>query len=150
MKTMSATIDINAPPAEVWAVLTDLASYREWNPLFVEASGNVAVGERITLRSKHPANGRLMTVKPKITVAQPAAELRWTSSLPGLISGEHSFTLTAAGSGTRVVQSETFKGLLTGFSGKTFSNAETSFQSLNQALKERAEARTDRPAGPAG
>lgn len=150
MKAMSATIDINAPPAEVWAILTDLASYREWNPLFVEASGNVAVGQRITLRSKHPANGRLMTVKPKITVAQPAAELRWTSSLPGLISGEHSFTLTAAGSGTRVVQSETFKGLLTGLSGKTFSNAETSFQALNQALKERAEARAHRPAGPAG
>ena len=150
MKTMSATIDINAPPAEVWAILTDLASYREWNPLFVEASGNVAVGQRITLRSKHPANGRLMTVKPKITAARSGAELRWVAGLPGIIGGEHSFTLTAAGSGTRVVQSETFKGLLTGFSGKTFSNAETSFQALNQALKERAEARTDRRAGPAG
>jgi uncharacterized protein YndB with AHSA1/START domain len=44
MKTMSATIDIDAPPAEVWAILTDLGRYREWNPLFVEASGNVAVG----------------------------------------------------------------------------------------------------------
>jgi uncharacterized protein YndB with AHSA1/START domain len=87
VRTMSATIDIDAPPAEVWAVLTDLGSYHEWNPLFVKADGNVAEGQRIRLRSKHPANGRLMTVKPRITAAQPGAELRWASSLPGIISG---------------------------------------------------------------
>lgn len=109
MKTVSATIDIDAPPAEVWAVLTDLGRYREWNPLFVEADGTVTAGQRIRLRSKHPANGRLMTVKPKITAAQPGTELRWASGLPGLISGEHGFTLSATGSGTRLVQSESFR-----------------------------------------
>lgn len=149
MRTMSATIDIGAAPMEVWAILTDLSSYHEWNPLFVEASGDVAVGQRITLRSKHPANGRLMTVKPKITVAQAGADLRWTSSLPGIMSGEHTFTLTPADGGTRVMQSETFRGLLTRFAGKTFSNAEASFQALNEALKERAETRGNQSAGPA-
>ena len=140
MKTVSATIDIGVPPAQVWAILTDLGSYHEWNPLFVESGGNVAVGQRIRLRSKHPANGRLMTVKPRITAVQPGTELRWASSLPGLISGEHSFTLTATGHGTRLVQSESFKGLLTRFSGKTFARAEAAFQAVNEALKERAEA----------
>ena len=140
MKTVSATIDIGVPPTQVWAILTDLGSYHEWNPLFVEAGGNVAVGQRIRLRSKHPANGRLMTVKPRITAVQPGTELRWASSLPGLISGEHSFTLTATGHGTRLVQSESFKGLLTRFSGKTFARAEAAFQAVNEALKERAEA----------
>jgi hypothetical protein len=148
MRTMSATIDIDAPAAEVWAILADLSGYSEWNPLFVAATGTIAVGQRITLRSKHPANGRLMTVKPRITVARPGAELRWTSSLPGIISGEHVFTLTPAGSGTRVVQSETFGGLLARFPGKTFARAEASFQALNEALKQRAEARENQPAGP--
>ena len=110
MRTVSATIDIGAPPMEVSAILTDLGRYHEWNPLFAGATGNIAVGQRITLRSWHPANGRLMTVKPKITAARPGTELRWISSLPGIISGEHAFTLTPAGSGTRVVQSETFRG----------------------------------------
>jgi transposase len=52
---MSATIDIDAALPEVWAVLTDLSSYREWNPLFVDAAGNVAVGQRITRRPGRPA-----------------------------------------------------------------------------------------------
>ena len=139
MKTMSATIQIDAPPEAVWAVLTDLGRYPEWNPLFREASGQVAVGSRITLQSVHPANGRMMRVRPKITVADPGAELRWVSSLPGIISGEHRFTLTPAGGGTRLEQSETFGGLLAAFSLKTFTRAEAGFQGLNEALKKRAE-----------
>ena len=139
MKTMSATIQIDAPPSAVWAVLTDLGRYPEWNPLFREASGQVAVGSRITLRSVHPANGRLMTVKPMITVADAGAELRWVSSLPGIISGEHRFTLIPADGGTRLEQSESFRGLLTAFPGKTFARAEASFRALNEALKKRAE-----------
>ena len=51
----------------------------------MEAAGDIVIGQRITLRSKHPANGRLMTVKPKIITAKPGAELRWASSLPGII-----------------------------------------------------------------
>jgi len=141
MKTMSATIQIAAPPMDVWAVLTDLSSYRDWNPLFREASGQVAAGNRIRLRSVHPANGRLMTVKPKITVAAPGAELCWTASLPGIMSGEHSFVLAEADGGTRLTQSETFRGLLVAFSGKTLARAEASFRELNEALKKRAEAR---------
>jgi hypothetical protein len=115
MKTMSATIWIDAPPQAVWTALTELGRYPEWNPLFREASGQVAVGNRITLRSVHPANGRLMTVKPTITVADPDAELRWVSRLPGIISGEHCFALSPAGGGTRLEQSETFRGLLAAF-----------------------------------
>jgi hypothetical protein len=139
MKTLSAAIQIDAPPQAVWAVLTDLGRYAEWNPLFREASGEVAVGKRITLRSVHPANGRLMTVKPKITVADSAAELTWVASLPGLMSGEHCFALTPADGGTHLEQSETFRGLLVALSGKTFARAEAGFQALNEALKIRAE-----------
>lgn len=137
---MSAAILIDAPPVDVWAVLTDLSRYPEWNPLFREGSGEIAVGERIKLRSVHPANGRMMTVKPKIVTAEVGVELRWASSLPGLISGEHSFALTPVGGGTQVVQSESFRGLLVPLSGKILARAEASFAELNEALKKRVEA----------
>jgi hypothetical protein len=149
MKTVSAAIDIDAPIAQVWAILTDLDRYREWNPLFVEASGDVATGQRVRLRTRQP-NGRLMTIKPKITVARPETELRWATGLPGLVGGEHSFTLTPAPPGTRVVQIEIFKGLLISLTGQTTAdNAERSFQALNEALKQRAEARAAGPTGSA-
>ena len=83
MKIISAAIEIGAPPMTIWTVLTDLGSYPEWNPLFRQASGEVAVGNRIKLRSVHPTNGRMMTVKPKIVVAEPGVELRWSAAPPG-------------------------------------------------------------------
>ena len=140
MKTMSATIEISAPPLAVWAVLTDLSRYPEWNPLFREASGEIAAGKRIRLRSVHPASGRLMTVKPRIVTAEPGVELRWASSLPGIMSGEHAFALSPAGGGTRLDQSENFRGLLVPFSGQILARAEAGFRALNEAIKKRAEA----------
>jgi hypothetical protein len=137
MKTVTATTQIDAPPMAVWAVLTDLSSYPEWNPLFREASGRVAVGERITLRAVQPANGRLMTVRAKIVAADPGAELRWASSLPVLMSGEHSFVLTPLDGGTRLAQTEIYAGLLA--ATVSVPRTETSFQALNEALKQRAE-----------
>jgi Polyketide cyclase / dehydrase and lipid transport len=74
VKTMSDSIDIEASPMIVWAVLTDLGSYPAWNPLFPQASGQIAAGQVITLKSVQPG-GRTMTVKPTILAARPGAEL---------------------------------------------------------------------------
>jgi len=138
MKTVSATTQIDAPPLAVWAVLTDFGRYPEWNPLFREASGETVIGARITLRAVQPANGRLMTVKAKVTAADPPTELRWTASLPGIMSGEHSFELTPAdGGGTRFTQTEVYGGLLA--ATVSIPRTETIFQAMNDALKERVE-----------
>jgi hypothetical protein len=137
MKTVSATTQIDAPPMAVWAVLTDLSRYPEWNPLFREASGEIAVGSRITLRAVQPANGRLMTVKAKIVAADPGAELRWASALPAIMSGEHSFVLTPLNGGTRLAQTEIYGGLLA--ATVSIPRTETIFQAMNDALKQRVE-----------
>lgn len=140
MKTVSAPIQIGAPPMTVWKVLTDLGRYHEWNPLIREASGEIVVGKRIRLLSVQPATGRMMTVKPKIIAVEPGVELRWISSLLGLIGGEHRFALSPAEGGTRLVQSERFWGPLVSVSGKTFTSAEASYRAFNEALKKRVEA----------
>ena len=139
MTEISAAIQIAASPERVWAVLADLASYPQWNPLFREASGQLSPGNKITLKSTHPVNGRTMTVRAKVLAAEPAAELRWVSSLPGIMTGEHSFTLTPADGGTRLVQAEIYRGLLARFSPTTISRFQDSFQALNGAIKQRSE-----------
>jgi hypothetical protein len=145
MTEISAATQIAASPEQVWAILADLASYPQWNPLFREASGQLSAGNKITLKSTHPVNGRTMTVKASVLTAQPARELRWRSSLPGLMTGEHSFTLTPAEGGTRLVQTEIYTGLLARFSAKTTSSFQTSFQALNDAIKHRAENEATEP-----
>lgn len=143
MRTIAATIDIDAPPVEVWAVLTDLSRSPEWNPHIREGAGEVAAGSRLTLRM-FPPKGRPVTIRPMVLVAEPAAHWRLLGGLPGIFgrlifSGEHRFALTAAGGGTRLVQSETFRGILVPFTGKALAGAQASFQKQNEALKKRVE-----------
>src|ERR1700761_8101487 len=99
MTTVSAATWIDAPPATVWAVLTDLARYPEWNPLFPQADGDLATGQRITLR-RAPGGGFPGTIRPRVTALSPDTELQWESRLPGLITGQHRFTLKPGNGGT--------------------------------------------------
>ena len=43
-------IEIDAPRAVVWRVITDLRSYGEWNPFVVDCQSTLAVGDPITMR----------------------------------------------------------------------------------------------------
>jgi hypothetical protein len=140
MRAISATVDISATPEQVWAVLADLPAYQEWNPFIRSASGQLAEGATLTLRMA-PANGRAMTFRPKVLAAQPGVLLRWIGRLvvPGVFDGTHQFALDDLGGHTRLTQSETFRGILVPFTGKTITQTEEGFRALNQALKQRVE-----------
>ncbi len=112
---ISATIEIAAPPEQVWAVLADLASYPEWNPVYREVYGQLTPGNKITIHSTQPATGHTMTIKVKVLTAQPATELRWVSSVLGLMTSEHSFILSPTSGGTQLVQTQTYRGMFTRF-----------------------------------
>jgi hypothetical protein len=140
MRTISAVIDIAATPQQVWAVLADLDAYQDWNPFIRSASGQLTVGSALTLRMV-PAHGRAFTMRPRLLAVQPGALLRWIGRLivPGIFDGTHQFALEDLGGHTRLTQSETFRGVLTLFTGKTITNTESDFGALNQALKQRVE-----------
>lgn len=143
--TISTAVEIDAPPARVWSVLVDLPAYREWNPFIVEASGNVAVGEPLSLRMALPGRSP-MAIKPRLLVVDPEHELRWKGRLvlPFLFDGEHAFVLTPLENGrTRVDHSERFVGVLLPIARRlVYDGTVQSFHALNAALAKRAASTT--------
>lgn len=139
MRVIHTETEISAAPERVWAVLTDFARYPEWNPLIVEASGVLAVGEVLTLRMT--PGGKPQTFTPEVVAVRENTELRWLGALrwSWLFSAEHRFALSAVGDGTRLVQSEVFRGALVPLLRTTIDQAERDFRALNAALKERVE-----------
>jgi hypothetical protein len=134
-------IEIAAPPADVWRVLTDFASYGEWNPFIVQIDGALSVGAKLTVVLA-PPGGSEMTFRPKLLVADPGSELRWRGQLfvPGLFDGEHFFRLSEVAPGrTRFTHGEDFKGLLVRLAARTLTNTARGFVFMNQALKRRVE-----------
>jgi hypothetical protein len=136
------TVDIKAPPAVVWAVLTDTAAYPEWNPFVRELDGELVEGCRLRVRIGPPGR-RAVTLRPKVVHVEPERELTWLGRLllPRLFDGQHSFVLEPRPEGgTRFTQSEHFRGVLVPLMGRLLSATAKGFEAMNQALRDRAEA----------
>lgn len=140
-KQLLTYVDIDAPPERVWRVLTDLAAFSTWNPFITRAKGVVEPGRRLTL-TMQPVGGRAMTLRPRLIEVDAPRQLRWrgTFGIPGLMDAEHTFTLEPRGVGTRVIQRESFRGILVPFLAASLDrNTLPAFVAMNEALRRRAE-----------
>ena len=148
MRELRTEIEIDGTAEEVWAVLADLDTYREWNPFVTEIGGQLRRGERLHVRLS-PVEERAMTLRPVVLVAEPGSELRWLGRLPipGLFSGEHVMEIRSARPGrVRFLHHERFRGALLPLMWRKLRDGGTAkgFVLMNEALAARVAAR--RPA----
>jgi hypothetical protein len=144
MQTLHSEIEIETTPERVWAVLTDLDRFGEWNPFMTEARGTVSKGNRLRVRLS-PPGGRGVTMKPRVTVAAPGRMFEWLghAGFPGVFDGRHRFELRPTATGTTFVQHETFSGVLAPlFMRMLARRTAAGFVLMNEALKARAEQAT--------
>ena len=142
MKEVRSEIEINSYAESVWRILTDFASYNQWNPFINKIIGIPTEGNKIDIYIESPS-GKNRKYSPRITKIEEGHELRWVgkSSLPGFLKAEHIFTIEEL-QPERVsfIQREIFDGLLTRLFGKSVdTDIRQGFQDMNDALKKRAE-----------
>ena len=125
------------------AILTDFASYPQWNPFIRRISGELKAGDRLEVRLE-PPGGRGITLRPMVLSAEPNRQLRWLGHLlvPGLFDAKHSLLIQLLKENrVRFIQSEVFKGVLVPLLARSLdNNTLRGFEEMNGALKERAEA----------
>jgi hypothetical protein len=142
LKEVRSEIEINSYAESVWRILTDFASYNQWNPFINKIIGIPTEGNKIDIYIESPS-GKNRKYSPRITKIEEGHELRWVgkSSLPGFLKAEHIFTIEEL-QPERVsfIQREIFDGLLTRLFGKSVdTDIRQGFQDMNDALKKRAE-----------
>lgn len=143
MQTLDATIEIEAPAERVWEVITDFASYPQWNPFIIRAEGIPVEGARLRITIRAPGY-RPVTFKPRVLRAVSGRELTWLGRtfLPGLFDGRHSLTMEALEeSRTRFRTHEEVTGILLPVLGKVMRASQRGFEELCAAVKARAEER---------
>ena len=140
--TLTSEVVIFAPPARVWAVLSDFSAYPEWNAFIPKVTVTLEKGARLTVRIA-PPGGVPMTLSPKVILLESGSRFTWRGRLfaPGVFDGEHDFVVATRDSYvTRFTQSETFKGILVPlFAPSLNRNVHAGFKQMNEALKRRAE-----------
>lgn len=142
---LRAAIELDAAPADVWAVLMDVEAYGRWNPFVTSIDGTPAIGSRLTVRLQPPGR-RGITMHPTVTELEPGRVFAWLGALgvPHVFDGAHRFELQPIDEGrrTRFVQSERFSGLLVPVVRRAILPATLEgFTAMNGALAERVAAR---------
>jgi hypothetical protein len=142
--TMRSETKISAPPEVVWSVLSEFASFPEWNPFITSIEGKMVVGTRLKVAIAAPPGSKPTRFTPLVVVVNPNREFTWRGSLavPGMLVGNHFFKLEpAADGGTVFIHGETFVGLLVPyFRANYLDKTELGFSAMDQAIKVRAEA----------
>lgn len=142
MKSLYTEIQIDAPAAVVWKILTDFKTYPDWNP-FIQSFDILPEPGRKFSVTIQPTDKSPMTFKPVCLALIPETEFRWLGHMffQGLFDGEHIFELKVLGPDkTLLIQRENFSGILVPL---LWSQIETStrsgFENMNRQLKNRAE-----------
>ncbi len=76
MKELHTEIEIKAPPERIWLLLTDFASFPQWNPFIRWASGKARKGKQLEVYLQ-PSGAKGMTFRPRVLKAEQNRELRW-------------------------------------------------------------------------
>jgi hypothetical protein len=149
-REIATEIEIDAPPARVWSVLTDFSSYPEWNTFLRWVEGRIAEGERIYFCFEL-LRGFRFKVNATILNVVPEKALRWAGVFltARLFRAEHYFELIPSpGARTRFSHGEIFTGhllplawIVLGTSGRR------AYEDMNRELKRRAESSVAQRAG---
>ena len=124
---------IQAPPAVIWSLLTDVEHYPTWNSTLISIEGSIQPGGSIKLKSKLDPK-RTFTLK--IKDFQEPTRLVWGDAM-----GNRVYTLEDKGaSGTRFTMTETIGGPLFPLFASQIPSFDTSFEQLTLDLKQAAEA----------
>ena len=104
----TSEVRIDAPPAAVWDICTDLPRMGEWSPenlggAWLDGAAGPAVGARLRGRNRHPAVGEWETVSV-VVECEPPRRFAWAVGDPEIPAAIWSFDLEPDGTGTRLRQ----------------------------------------------
>ena len=135
---LSRSVDIDAPPERVWAVMVDVTRWPEWTPSVTQIrrldAGPLAVGARARIHQP-----RLLPAVWEVSDFLEGRRFTWVTSSPGVrVSASHVIEPTTDGS--RVVLSLHFSGFLGRFIASWTSKLNSRYLALEaDGIKKRSE-----------
>ena len=144
-REVHAQVEIRAPAALVWRILTEFPTYDIWNPYIYPVRGDLHPGRLLDV-TLHTDDGTLR-YEPAVLAVQPQHLLSWGGRIPGgMFERVQTFTLEELKPNlVRVTSHERFQGYLLPLYGRMPEEARRGLEAMTRALRDRAELLTLAP-----
>lgn len=113
-RAISTEVEIAAPPPEVWAKITDINGWSDWNPTVTKIGGAAVKGEMldITISAEDGSDGP--NYLAMIVELEEPKTFRWRAKMmsEAVFKNDRIFTLEPTETGTRLIHSEEFSGMM--------------------------------------
>lgn len=128
--------NIQAPVGKIWGLLTNAADFPRWNSQVESIDGQIAVGQKITLRV--PYSDRDFNLKVDKTDANK--EMVWSDGMAPMFRGVRTYTLAPVADGSTDFQMvEVIAGLMLPMIAPSLPDFGPPFESYAADLKAEAE-----------
>lgn len=129
----AVSIDIQADPTIIWALLTNASDFPRWNSTLISVDGEIKAGGKIQLKSKLDPK---RVFKLSIKEFEPDKRLVWGDAM-----GKRIYTLKPVGQGlTNFTMTEKIGGPIFPLFAKMVPSFDQSFEQYAKDLKNEAEA----------
>jgi hypothetical protein len=129
-------LNISAPAATIWTLLTDANGFPRWNSTVTSVEGQIREGERLRLHV--PGTDRTFT--PRVSGIVPSERMTWTGGFSPVFKGVRTFELRPCDDGsTEFVMEERFSGLMLPFVKGSMPDFGPVFERYANDLKHEAE-----------
>jgi len=134
--TCGVALNIRAPAAAIWSLLTDVKGFPRWNSTVTSVEGQIREGERLRLRV--PGTDRTFT--PRVSGIVPDERMTWTGGFSPVFKGVRTFELRPRDDGsTDFMMEERFSGLMLPFVKASMPDFGPVFERYANDLKHEAE-----------
>jgi hypothetical protein len=139
-RRFETTVDINAAPDVVWAIMSDVERWHEWTPsirsVTVTSAGTIGVGSTALVKQPKLAPAHFV-----VTTWDPNRGFEWVTKNPAVTAvGRH--VITPVPGGSRVTLAVDFSGPLAAIISWLYGRLTTRYIRMEaEGLKRRAEAR---------
>jgi len=136
--TFTTRVDIEAPPAQVWAVLTDFSAYPIWNPFIYPVTGAPRPGSMLEMTIHHGT--RSIPYQATVAVVRPNRELALRIPTIEIVEITFDFTIEPLRTGrARLTARERHTGVAVLVAGGFLGDIQDGLDAMTKAARDRAE-----------
>jgi hypothetical protein len=136
-------IGVQAPAEIVWDVISDFATWKDWNPVHPRIAGEMRIGTSLTVDVVPVVDGPVTTIAPIVQDWVPFEQLHWrTSRLGGFVTAIRYLEIENMGAASSTFSNgELFMGpLVRWVSREERRRLRAAYTRMGEAVRDRAEA----------